>query len=196
MTMKASELADLDTDELAAKLAEAKEELFNLRFQNVTGQLDNPHRLREVRKDIARGLTVLHQRGRGGEGGPQWPSRTRRPRASPAGPARSGPGSWSPTRWTRRWSSRSRTSVSTACTRRRSGGRPGARPTPSRKAPARATSSGWPRPGRCRRPSAGGSPRSSRRPSNAYDEEEATKMIQQESRLKVAGKRGAKGNPR
>jgi large subunit ribosomal protein L29 len=62
MTMKASELADLDADELAAKLAEAKEELFNLRFQNVTGQLDNPHRLREVRKDIARVLTVMRQR--------------------------------------------------------------------------------------------------------------------------------------
>jgi large subunit ribosomal protein L29 len=62
MTMKARELADLDADELAAKLAEAKEELFNLRFQNVTGQLDNPHRLREVRKDIARVLTVMRQR--------------------------------------------------------------------------------------------------------------------------------------
>ena len=60
--MKASELADLDADELAAKLAEAKEELFNLRFQNVTGQLDDPHRLREVRKDIARVLTVMRQR--------------------------------------------------------------------------------------------------------------------------------------
>ena len=62
--MKASELADLDADELAAKLAEAKEELFNLRFQNVTGQLDNPYRLRAVRKDIARVLTVMHQRER------------------------------------------------------------------------------------------------------------------------------------
>jgi large subunit ribosomal protein L29 len=62
MTMKARELADLDADELAAKLSEAKEELFNLRFQNVTGQLDNPNRLREVRKDIARVLTVMRQR--------------------------------------------------------------------------------------------------------------------------------------
>ena len=60
--MKARELADLDADELAAKLAEAKEELFNLRFQNVTGQLDNHQRLREVRKDIARVLTVMRQR--------------------------------------------------------------------------------------------------------------------------------------
>jgi large subunit ribosomal protein L29 len=62
MTMKARELADLDADELAAKLAEAKDELFNLRFQNVTGQLDNHQRLREVRKDIARVLTVMRQR--------------------------------------------------------------------------------------------------------------------------------------
>ena len=62
--MKASELADLDADELAAKLAEAKEELFNLRFHNVTGLLDNPHRRREVRTDIARVLTVMHQRER------------------------------------------------------------------------------------------------------------------------------------
>jgi large subunit ribosomal protein L29 len=62
MTMKARELADLDADELAAKLAEAKEELFNLRFQNVTGQLDNPHRLREVRQDLARVHTVMRQR--------------------------------------------------------------------------------------------------------------------------------------
>ena len=60
--MKAQELADLDADELAAKLAEAKDELFKLRFQNVTGQLDNHQRLREVRKDIARVLTVMRQR--------------------------------------------------------------------------------------------------------------------------------------
>jgi large subunit ribosomal protein L29 len=62
MTMKARELADLDADELAAKLAEAKDELFKLRFQNVTGQLDNHQRLREVRKDIARVLTVMRRR--------------------------------------------------------------------------------------------------------------------------------------
>ena len=69
--MKAQELADLDADELAAKLAEAKNELFNLRFQNVTGQLDNPHRLREVRKDIARIFTVIRQRELAGETVPQ-----------------------------------------------------------------------------------------------------------------------------
>ena len=68
--MKARELADLDADELAAKLAEAKEELFNLRFQNVTGQLDNQHRLREVRRDIARIFTVIRQRELAGEAAP------------------------------------------------------------------------------------------------------------------------------
>jgi large subunit ribosomal protein L29 len=65
--MKASELAELDAEELAAKLAEAKEELFNLRFQNVTGQLDNSNRLGEVRRDIARIFTVMRQRELAGE---------------------------------------------------------------------------------------------------------------------------------
>ncbi len=60
----ASELRELPDDELRQRLTEGKEELFNLRFQNVTGQRDNPHRLREVRKDIARVLTVMHQRER------------------------------------------------------------------------------------------------------------------------------------
>ena len=60
--MKASELADLDADELAAKLAEAKEELFNLRFQSATGQLESHGRLRAVRKEIARIYTVLRER--------------------------------------------------------------------------------------------------------------------------------------
>ncbi|HKE99116.1 MAG TPA: 50S ribosomal protein L29 [Actinomycetes bacterium] len=65
--MKASELTQLAPEELAEKLAEAKEELFNLRFQNVTGQLDNPNRLGEVRRDIARILTVLRERELAGE---------------------------------------------------------------------------------------------------------------------------------
>jgi large subunit ribosomal protein L29 len=65
--MKARELVDLDADELVVKLTEAKEELFKLRFQNVTGQLDNPHRLGEVRKDIARILTAIRQRELAGE---------------------------------------------------------------------------------------------------------------------------------
>jgi large subunit ribosomal protein L29 len=78
--MKARELIDLDGDELVAKLAEAKDELFRLRFQNVTGQLDNAHRLGEVRKDIARILTVIRQRELAGEAMPT-PVATVRPAA-------------------------------------------------------------------------------------------------------------------
>ena len=52
--MKASELRDLPYEELREKMAEAKEELFNLRFQLATNQLDNTARLREVRRDVAR----------------------------------------------------------------------------------------------------------------------------------------------
>ena len=53
---------NLDNDELVAKLREAKEELFNLRFQGATGQLENHGRLRAVRKDIARIYTILRER--------------------------------------------------------------------------------------------------------------------------------------
>jgi large subunit ribosomal protein L29 len=52
----------VSAEDLAEKLAEAKEELFNLRFQNATGQLDNTARLRAVRKDIARIYTVMRER--------------------------------------------------------------------------------------------------------------------------------------
>ncbi len=58
----ATEYRNLAEDELAAKLAEAKEELFNLRFQAATGQLESHGRLRAVRKDIARIYTVLRER--------------------------------------------------------------------------------------------------------------------------------------
>lgn len=56
------ELRNSDNAELMEKLREAKEELFNLRFQGATGQLDNHGRLRAVRKDIARIYTVLRER--------------------------------------------------------------------------------------------------------------------------------------
>lgn len=59
---KTAEIHDLPIDELQTKLAETKEELFNLRFQNATGQLDNYKRLGELRKDIARIKTILRQR--------------------------------------------------------------------------------------------------------------------------------------
>ncbi|SEN60914.1 50S ribosomal protein L29 [Lihuaxuella thermophila] len=60
--MKAKELVELTTAEIEQKLAQYKEELFNLRFQSATGQLDNPARLRQVRKNIARCKTVLRER--------------------------------------------------------------------------------------------------------------------------------------
>jgi large subunit ribosomal protein L29 len=59
---KAAELRELDDDELANRLAEARQELFNLRFQHATGQLDNSARLREMRRDIARMNTLLRDR--------------------------------------------------------------------------------------------------------------------------------------
>jgi large subunit ribosomal protein L29 len=58
----ATELRDAGEDDLVAKLKEAKEELFNLRFQAATGQLENHGRLRAVRKDIARIYTVMRER--------------------------------------------------------------------------------------------------------------------------------------
>jgi large subunit ribosomal protein L29 len=59
---KGAELREADEGELETRLAEAKQELFNLRFQIVTGQLDNSARLRTVRRDIARILTVLREK--------------------------------------------------------------------------------------------------------------------------------------
>ena len=58
----AAELRELSNADLEAKLRESKEELFNLRFQLATGQLDNNRRLGVVRKDIARIYTVLRER--------------------------------------------------------------------------------------------------------------------------------------
>ncbi|MBS3947308.1 MAG: 50S ribosomal protein L29 [Dethiobacter sp.] len=60
--MKAKELRDYSEPELDGRLSELKEELFNLRFQMVTGHLDNPMRIREVRKDIARVKTIKRER--------------------------------------------------------------------------------------------------------------------------------------
>jgi len=59
--MKAIELRELDAAELAEKLDEAKEELFNLRFQMATNQLDNTARLRQVRREVARISTVIRE---------------------------------------------------------------------------------------------------------------------------------------
>ena len=60
--MNPTELRELSDVELDGKLAEAKEELFNLRFQLVTGQLDNPMRIKQMRKEVARILTVVRER--------------------------------------------------------------------------------------------------------------------------------------
>ena len=56
------ELRNLSDEELLAKLRESKEELFNLRFQGATGQLESHGRLRTVRKDIARIYTIMRER--------------------------------------------------------------------------------------------------------------------------------------
>jgi large subunit ribosomal protein L29 len=59
---RTQELREVDDRELLTRLAEAKQELFNLRFQNVTGRLDNTSRLGDVRRDIARINTLLRER--------------------------------------------------------------------------------------------------------------------------------------
>ena len=59
--MKASEIRDLPMDEIRQRLTDTKEELFNLRFQNATGQLDNYKRLTQLRKDVARLKTILRE---------------------------------------------------------------------------------------------------------------------------------------
>lgn len=63
--MKAKEMRDevrgMSVDELAAKLTSLKEELFNLRFQHATGQLENPMRIKDVKKMIARVKTIQRQ---------------------------------------------------------------------------------------------------------------------------------------
>ena len=75
----AAELRELTDEELVLRLREAKEELFNLRFQMATGQMDNNRRLRTVRHDIARIYTVMRERELGLSG---RPGRERRCRMS------------------------------------------------------------------------------------------------------------------
>ncbi|TCP24170.1 LSU ribosomal protein L29P [Scopulibacillus darangshiensis] len=60
--MKANDIRNLTTAEVEQNMKTLKEELFNLRFQLATGQLENPARIREVRKSIARAKTVLRER--------------------------------------------------------------------------------------------------------------------------------------
>jgi large subunit ribosomal protein L29 len=58
--MKASEIRDLSADEIQQKVADLKEALFNLRFQHEVGQLENPKKIGETKKDIARLKTILN----------------------------------------------------------------------------------------------------------------------------------------
>ena len=60
--MKATELRAMTPEELNAKLKELKSELFNLRFQHAINQLDNPHKIADVKKDIARVMTVISEK--------------------------------------------------------------------------------------------------------------------------------------
>jgi large subunit ribosomal protein L29 len=60
--MKAKEIRELTTAEIEQKIKALKEELFNLRFQLATGQLENTARIRQVRKDIARMKTIIRER--------------------------------------------------------------------------------------------------------------------------------------
>ena len=59
--MKPNEIRDLSNDEKIEKLKSLKEELFNLRFQHATGQLENPMKIKDVKKSIARVKTILSQ---------------------------------------------------------------------------------------------------------------------------------------
>ena len=70
MATNTAELRELHDDELETRLREAKEELFNLRFQMATGQMSNNRRLRAVRHEIARIYTVLRERELGLASGP------------------------------------------------------------------------------------------------------------------------------
>jgi large subunit ribosomal protein L29 len=62
MAEKTAELRELPDEELVARIESAKEELFNLRFQLATGQLDNTSRLKELKRDVARAATLLRER--------------------------------------------------------------------------------------------------------------------------------------
>jgi len=66
--MRAKEIRDLTSDEIQQKERELAEELFRLRLRKSTGQLDNPMRLRHLRRDLARLKTIQHERARRGTG--------------------------------------------------------------------------------------------------------------------------------
>jgi large subunit ribosomal protein L29 len=59
--MKASEIRDMNLDEMHRKVSDLKEELFNLRFQHEIGQLENPQRMKQAKRDIARLKTIIKE---------------------------------------------------------------------------------------------------------------------------------------
>jgi len=59
--MKASEIRDMNLDEMHSKVSDLKEELFNLRFQHEIGQLENPQKMKQTKKDIARVETIIRE---------------------------------------------------------------------------------------------------------------------------------------
>jgi large subunit ribosomal protein L29 len=59
--MKASEIRDMTPDEMHSNISDLKEELFNLRFQHEIGQLENPQRMKQTKKDIARMETIINE---------------------------------------------------------------------------------------------------------------------------------------
>ncbi|MBO5374834.1 MAG: 50S ribosomal protein L29 [Clostridia bacterium] len=60
--MKTTEIREMSSQDLEKKLKELKQELFNLRFQHAINQLDNPHKIADVKKDIARVMTILNEK--------------------------------------------------------------------------------------------------------------------------------------
>lgn len=60
--MIAKEIREMNADELAGRLKELKSELLNLRFQLAINQLDNPHKIEDTKRDIARVMTILHEK--------------------------------------------------------------------------------------------------------------------------------------
>ena len=62
MALKPSDIRDLPLDDIEQQLVETKQELFNLRFQNATGELDNYMRLKELRRDVARIKTIIREK--------------------------------------------------------------------------------------------------------------------------------------
>ena len=59
--MKASEIRDMNLDEMRGKVSDLREELFNLRFQHEIGQLENPQRMKQTKRDIARMETIIQE---------------------------------------------------------------------------------------------------------------------------------------